>query len=404
MNRKLGRLLEPGMDLFFMVMLIFSAASMIAGAGALALTELVITGVLYGYYQYSKLKRRRELEAFIQSATNTLGNTDGGKTPFPMALVRMGDGAMIWANEGFMDLSGFRDKMHSQKITDLMPEFKMDWLVSGKREYPTDVGVNGRRYRIFGSTIHADDPYGTMLAALYFTDLTDLYQIRDEYIRSRPVVSIILIDNYEELTKNLTESATSNLNASLNEAITAWAEDYHGLLRRMERNRYLLIFEKRDLIRATEDKYRLLRLTAKCKEVLEDRERVVVSCIETKEEEIEITSPAKSKQRMSDLLTSSGFELFETLRILRYEIAKEEAMPPYIIFSDKTLVDMCVKTPTTRTDMMQVSGVGENKYERYGERFLSCIFPGSMRRASTRLERSLKLECPYYTVPAEQNQ
>ena len=258
MNRKLGRLLEPGMDLFFMVMLIFSAASMIAGAGALALTELVITGVLYGYYQYSKLKRRRELEAFIQSATNTLGNTDGGKTPFPMALVRMGDGALIWANDGFVDLSGFRDKLHEQKITDLMPEFKMDWLVSGKREYPGDVGVNGRRYRIFGTTVRADDPSKTMLAALYFTDLTDLYLIRDEYIRSRPVVSIILIDNYEELTKNLTESATSNLNASLNEAITAWAEGYHGLLRRMERNRYLLIFEKRDLNDAIANKFSIL--------------------------------------------------------------------------------------------------------------------------------------------------
>ena len=258
MNRKLGRLLEPGMDLFFMVMLIFSAASMIAGAGALALTELVITGVLYGYYQYSKLKRRRELEAFIQSTTNTLGNTDGGKTPFPMALVRMGDGALIWANDGFVDLSGFRDKLHEQKITDLMPEFKMDWLVSGKREYPGDVGVNGRRYRIFGTTVRADDPSKTMLAALYFTDLTDLYLIRDEYIRSRPVVSIILIDNYEELTKNLTESATSNLNASLNEAITAWAEGYHGLLRRMERNRYLLIFEKRDLNDAIANKFSIL--------------------------------------------------------------------------------------------------------------------------------------------------
>ena len=258
MNRKLGRLLEPGMDLFFMVMLIFSAASMIAGAGALALTELVATGVLYGYYQYSKLKRRRELEAFIQSATNTLGNTDGGKTPFPMALVRMGDGALIWANDGFVDLSGFRDKLHEQKITGLMPEFKMDWLVSGKREYPGDVGVNGRRYRIFGTTLRADDPSKTMLAALYFTDLTDLYLIRDEYIRSRPVVSIILIDNYEELTKNLTESATSNLNASLNEAITAWAEGYHGLLRRMERNRYLLIFEKRDLNDAIANKFSIL--------------------------------------------------------------------------------------------------------------------------------------------------
>ncbi len=258
MNRKLGRLLEPGFDMFFIVMLVFAFASLVAGAGGLALTELVVTGVLFAVYRYNQAKRRRELEAFIQSATNTLGTTDGGKTPFPMALVRMGDGAMIWANDPFVELSGFRDRMHEQLITDLMPEFRMDWLAAGKKEYPGDVTIGGRRYRIYGTAIHADDPQGTMLAALYFSDLTDLYLIRDEYIRSRPVVSIILIDNYEELTKNLTESATSNLNASLNDAITAWAEGYHGLLRRMERNRYLLVLEKRDLQDAIAGKFSIL--------------------------------------------------------------------------------------------------------------------------------------------------
>ena len=258
MNRKLGRLLEPGMEVYFIVMLLFAFAALVAGNGYLALAELVATGILFAVYYFRKIRRRRELEAFIQSATNTLGNTDGGRTPFPMALVRMGDGALIWANDSFVGLSGFRERMYEQKITDLMPGFKMDWLANGKREYPFDVTVNGRRYRIYGNAIHADDSYGTLLAALYFTDLTDLYQIRDEYIRSRPVVSIILIDNYEELTKNLTESATSNLNASLNEAITAWAEDYHGLLRRMERNRYLLVFEKRDLQDAINNKFSIL--------------------------------------------------------------------------------------------------------------------------------------------------
>ena len=258
MNRKLGRLLEPGMEVYFIVMLLFAFAALVAGNGYLALAELVATGILFAVYYFRKIQRRRELEAFIQSATNTLGNTDGGRTPFPMALVRMGDGALIWANDSFVGLSGFRERMYEQKITDLMPDFKMDWLANGKKEYPFDVTVNGHRYRIYGNAIHADDSYGTLMAALYFTDLTDLYQIRDEYIRSRPVVSIILIDNYEELTKNLTESATSNLNASLNEAITAWAEDYHGLLRRMERNRYLLVFEKRDLQDAINNKFSIL--------------------------------------------------------------------------------------------------------------------------------------------------
>ena len=258
MNRKLGRLLEPGMEGYFIVMLLFAFAALVAGNGYLALAELAATLILYAMYYFRKIRRRRELEAFIQTATNTLGNTDGGRTPFPMALVRMGDGALIWGNDSFVGLSGFRERMYEQKITDLLPDFKMDWLASGKKEYPFDVTVNGRRHRIYGTALHAADSYGTMLAALYFTDLTDLYQIRDEYIRSRPVVSIILIDNYEELTKNLTESATSNLNASLNEAITAWAEDYHGLLRRMERNRYLLVFEKRDLQDAINNKFSIL--------------------------------------------------------------------------------------------------------------------------------------------------
>ena len=258
MNKKLGRLLQPGMGMYFGVMLCFAVAAFVLGQTVLAAVEAALTAILFAFYQMRKLHRKRELESFIQSATNTLGTTDGGKTPFPMALTRLGDGAMIWANESFTRMSGFQDGMYEQKITDLIPNFNADWLVSGQTEYPYDVTLNGRRYRIYGNAIHADDPQGTMLAALYFSDLTDLYQIRDEYIRSRPVVSLILVDNYEELTKNLTESATSTLNARINETITRWAEDYHGLLRRLERNRYLLVFEKRDLQSAIDNKFSIL--------------------------------------------------------------------------------------------------------------------------------------------------
>ena len=258
MNKKLGRLLQPGMSMYFGVMACFAVISLLAGQPILFALEGAATAVLFAFYQMRKAHRRRELESFIQSATNTVGTTDGGKTPFPMALVRLGDGNLIWANKQFMDMSGFQDKMYEQKVTDLIPGFTMEWLASGQSEYPQDEALNKRRYRVYGSTIHADDPQGTLLGALYFSDLTELYQIRDEYIRSRPVVSLILVDNYEELTKNLTESATSTLNARINETITNWAESYHGLLRRLERNRYLLVFEKRDLQSAIDNKFSIL--------------------------------------------------------------------------------------------------------------------------------------------------
>lgn len=72
-------------------------------------------------------------------------------------------------------------------------------------------------------------------------------------------------------------------------------------------------------------------------------------------------------------LTSAGFKLFDRLRALRLEIAREESVPPYIIFSDKTLIDMAAKVPASQQEMLNVTGVGENKYMKYGERFLSLI-------------------------------
>lgn len=258
MNKRLGRLIQPGMGMYFIVMLGFAGAALVLGHPAMAAVEAAVTAGLFLFYQMNRTRRRKELSAYIQSATNTLGANDGSRAPFPMALTRMGDGTMIWANEAFEALSGFRDGMYEQRVTDLIPDFSTDWLTAGHSEYPRDVTLNGRRCRIYGTTVQADDPQGTLLAALYFSDLTDLYQIRDEYIRSRPVVSIILVDNYEELTKNLPESAISTLNADINDCITRWADGYHGMLRRLERNRYLFVFEKRDLQDAIDKKFSIL--------------------------------------------------------------------------------------------------------------------------------------------------
>ena len=79
------------------------------------------------------------------------------------------------------------------------------------------------------------------------------------------------------------------------------------------------------------------------------------------------------RKKVAGELTSQGSELFELLRKLRTEIASEEGVPPYIIFSDKTLIDMCVKLPENEEQFLDVSGVGAHKLEKYGDRFLRVI-------------------------------
>ena len=257
-NRKLGRLLRPGMGMYFFVMAAFCAAALLAEHYWLAAAETSVTLLVFVLYVMSRSRRDREIQQYIQTVSNTLEATSQGESPLPAVLVRLGDGGIIWANHRFSELTGYADTMMEQNLEEVLPGFTPDWLASGKTECPRDVTLSNRRYRVYGTTIRAEDSRGTMLGVLYFSDLTELYQIRDEYIRSRPVVAIILIDNYEELIKNLTESAISTMNAKLNETITQWTEGYNGLLRKLERNRFLFIFEKRDLLRATEDKFSLL--------------------------------------------------------------------------------------------------------------------------------------------------
>ena len=71
--------------------------------------------------------------------------------------------------------------------------------------------------------------------------------------------------------------------------------------------------------------------------------------------------------------SSRNSALFETLRQLRLQIAKEESVPPYIVFTNKTLIDMCEKLPQNEDEMLNVSGVGQNKLKKYGQRFLQKI-------------------------------
>ena len=258
MNKKLERLLNPSAGLYFVVLFLFGVAAALLGQFVLAGVELGIAALLFVLYMLFRRNRRRELQAFIQKATDEMNTVSGADSPFPMVVLRLGDGGIVHANDAFIRLTDFRDVLTEHDIGSFLPGFDTDWLASGKTEYPYDVSVGKRRYRVYGTMIRTADSTGIPLGVLYFTDLTELYQVRDEYIRSRPVVSLILVDNYEELTRNMSEAAISGLNARINNTIMKWAQDYHGLLRRLEKNRFLLVFEKRDLKQAMDSKFSIL--------------------------------------------------------------------------------------------------------------------------------------------------
>ena len=109
------------------------------------------------------------------------------------------------------------------------------------------------------------------------------------------------------------------------------------------------------------DKYPVLKLNQSSYEVLTGKKSVTIK-------------RAISMQReSSNEINQTDVALFEILRELRREIAEEENVPPYVVFSDVTLRDMCGKYPTQNNELLAIKGVGAHKLEKYGERFLAAI-------------------------------
>jgi len=112
--------------------------------------------------------------------------------------------------------------------------------------------------------------------------------------------------------------------------------------------------------------YRSLGLTPKSAELLKGQVPFMMK--ETKENKI----VSKRSSKAIDA-THERFDLFEELRDLRRELAEDKKVPPYVIFADKSLHDMCQLLPRNRDEFLLVNGVGESKCENYGEVFLGAI-------------------------------
>lgn len=126
----------------------------------------------------------------------------------------------------------------------------------------------------------------------------------------------------------------------------------------------------------TKDEYAVLKLTELSEAVLSGETAITMKMAKEQEHPAKVKTDRKvRKGQMPSSMEFSEKEesLFERLRTLRMEIARKEKVPPYLVFSDKTLTHMCILKPGTKEEMLQVSGVGEYKFEKYGKQFLEMM-------------------------------
>ena len=261
-NKKLSRLLEPNLKLYFLCLVAFALAAVMV-SWPLALAEGLATVALYVYSSEVNKKRRQGILQYIDSVTGSVDTASKStliNSPLPIMVFRPDTGEVIWSNENFLQLAGVREHLFEMKVEDAVPDFPAQWLLEGKQECPERVVMNGRRFRVYGSLVRAKGRGGeqNLVATTYWVDTTEADELKETYTATRPVLAIMMVDNYEDLMKSCPDTQRSAVLAQIDEKLNHWAEAGDGLLLKTERDRYLFIFEEQYYAHFVEEKFSVL--------------------------------------------------------------------------------------------------------------------------------------------------
>lgn len=255
-----NRLPEPNMRLYFLLLVVFAICA-IPVNWVLGLVQGAAAAVLYVVFVRDQHRRRGKVLQYIDSVTGTVNNASKSNlvhSPLPTMVFRPDTGDVIWSNEEFLTAAGLREQLFEKKIESAVPGFPVQWLLEGKRECPERVVLQGRRFRVYGNLVRSRNRSGeqSLAATTYWIDVTDADALRETYDATRPVLAILVIDNYEDVMKACPESQRSALLAQFEEQLNKWAEGI--LLLRTQRDRYLCLFDERDYQRFAADKFSVM--------------------------------------------------------------------------------------------------------------------------------------------------
>ena len=261
-NKKLSRLLEPNLKFYFAVMLLFAVAAIPAN-WQLALAEGTLTVLLYFYFRQSNQKRRQGVLQYIDSVTGSVDTASKStliNSPLPTLVFRPDTGEIIWSNESFLQLAGVREHLFEMRLSEAVPDFQVQWLLSGKQESPERVELNNHRFRVYGSLVRSRNRTGvqSLVATTYWVETTEADHLREVYEASRPVAAILMLDNYEDLMKACEDTQRSAVLAQIDEKLQTWANAGQGILLKTDRNHYLFLFEEQYFQHFVDEKFSIL--------------------------------------------------------------------------------------------------------------------------------------------------
>jgi len=188
---------------------------------------------------------RKDIKKFLCFLTDNMQNDIkgilGGKL-IPLTIIRH-DGVVLWSNEGFCEIV----KTHNIKkihISELIPEFDLCECINTDFGSFYSIEHNSRKYLVDISSNQTDDD---KYYALHFKDCTEYENLKTKYNDEKFVCAVILIDNYDDVMIDVSNSDKPKVSAAIEECLSLWAQSVNGILKKYEKDRFMFYFSNKGL-------------------------------------------------------------------------------------------------------------------------------------------------------------
>lgn len=221
------------------------------------------------YTLWTDNKRKAELSERIKELNFNVDKVSKRSlinSPFPLLMAET-NGNIVWKNAKFVQ--EFNSVDITKYVIKLLKEIQLEIENNNDRKdnkIETSVELEKKKYRVIGEYIKVNDKKQSKAAkenkdymvTLYFLDETEKERVQDELENSKVCVGIIKIDNYEETMQRIDEEDQTQILAKIEKNIYEWANDFKGVIVKAERDTYVFVCEKQDLVKLEDEKFTIL--------------------------------------------------------------------------------------------------------------------------------------------------
>ena len=229
------------------------------GNGRMALAELLFAVLLLIYIAIVIVMRRRDMKEYMSMLVqkdDSSSHSAVNLLPAAAAVLTV-DGLIMWFNDGFSKIAG-SESLYNTPITDIIKDIKWTKVLKATDSVEFAVRHNDSVYKVIAKIAKTNREGGEISVILYFIDITRQTELERKYEDERTVVGLVAVDNYDEVFQKMDDSESQQASARINRIVTDWVSESDGVIKRLERDRYLVMFEKKYLSEYISKKFDVL--------------------------------------------------------------------------------------------------------------------------------------------------